>query len=97
MVSEYDWADEYKTENPYTRSKILQERAAWNYWNSLPEDSRFELVVMNPGNMFGPVYKREDFASANIIKAVFKWSKYLGFPKVYYQAVDVRDVALAHL
>jgi nucleoside-diphosphate-sugar epimerase len=34
---------------PYEKSKLLAERAAWDYWRSLPEDDRFELVVVIPG------------------------------------------------
>lgn len=97
VIVEEEWADEHTTENSYSKSKILQEKAAWEYWRSIPEGERFELVALNPGNMFGPAYKREEFATANIIRAIVTWSRVFGFPKIYYQVVDVRDAAYAHL
>ncbi len=47
--------------------------------------------------MFGPAFKKEEFASANVIRAIITWSRIFGFPKIYYQVVDVRDAAQAHL
>lgn len=84
IITEDDWANEETTENSYSKSKIMQEKAAWNYWKSLPEESRFELVVLNPGNLFGPAFKKEEFASANIIRAIVFWSRIFGFPQIYY-------------
>lgn len=37
-INEDEWADENTTENSYSKSKILQEKAAWAYWESIPED-----------------------------------------------------------
>lgn len=75
----------------------MQEKAAWEYWRSIPEANRFELVSINPGNFFGPGYKKEEFANANVLRSIITWSRLFGFPQIYYQVVDVRDVALAHL
>lgn len=97
IITENDWANENTTENSYSKSKILSEKAAWEFWNTLPENERFELVSLNPGNLFGPAFKKEEFASANIIRAIVTWSRIFGFPKIYYQVVDVRDAAFAHL
>jgi nucleoside-diphosphate-sugar epimerase len=83
-VNEEEWANENNTENSYSKSKILAEKAAWTFWRNLPESNRFELVVLNPGNMFGPAFKKEEFASANIIRAIFFWSRIFSFPKIYY-------------
>jgi nucleoside-diphosphate-sugar epimerase len=84
IITENDWANENQSDNPYSKSKILSEKAAWQFWNSLPENERFELVCLNPGNFFGPSFKREEFASANIIRAIITWSRIFGFPKIYY-------------
>jgi nucleoside-diphosphate-sugar epimerase len=75
----------------------MSEKAAWQFWKSIPEGERFEMVMLNPGNMFGPAFKKEEFASANIIRAIITWSRIFGFPKIYYQVVYVRDAAFAHL
>lgn len=33
IITEKEWAQEETTENSYSKSKILQEKAAWKYWN----------------------------------------------------------------
>lgn len=96
-INEDEWADENTTENSYSKSKILQEKAAWKYWESIPEEQRFELVAIAPGSMFGPAFKLEKFATANVIQAIFTYARVFGFPKIYYQIVDVRESAFAHL
>jgi nucleoside-diphosphate-sugar epimerase len=99
-MTEKDWADEKSTISIYTKVKVLQERLAWETWKALPEQSRFELVVLCLGNVIGPTYKKgEVFATVLTLKSVLDWSKVpgFGFPKLYMQFVDVRDVAVAHL
>jgi nucleoside-diphosphate-sugar epimerase len=46
--NETDWPSEIK-KSPYEISKLRAEKAAWDYWNSLPEDTRFQLVTLLPG------------------------------------------------
>lgn len=48
MLWIFDYLDFSIAENsqPYTKSKILAEKAAWDY---VKENNNFELVVINPG------------------------------------------------
>ena len=38
----------------YFKAKTLSERAAWDFQKEMAEESRFELVVINPGFVAGP-------------------------------------------
>ena len=40
--------------NPYDKAKTLSEKAAWDFQKEMSEESRFELVVINPGFVVGP-------------------------------------------
>ena len=48
VYTEEDWSD-VEICPPYDKSKLLAERAAWDFWRGLPEDERFELTVVIPG------------------------------------------------
>lgn len=37
----------------YSKSKVLAEKAAWDFLKSLPEDERFEMVTICPGFVMG--------------------------------------------
>ena len=100
IISEKDWADETTIPNAYSRAKILQEKLVWKYWKEQLASSRFELVVINPGNMIGPFFKQTLFGSIKVPGEIIWWSKRFflyGHSKQFYYLVDVRDVSLAHL
>ena len=82
--------------DPYEKSKVLAEKAAWDFFNGLPEDDRFELVTICPGFVLGPILCGPGFASGRAIEAVVT-GEYPGLPRVSFPIVDVREVALAHL
>ncbi len=48
IYSENDFADP-EISQPYTKSKILSEKAAWNFVKE--NDNFFELAVINPGKI----------------------------------------------
>jgi dihydroflavonol-4-reductase len=39
----------------------MAEEAAWDFLKGLPEDERFELVVINPLFLIGPTFIPVDF------------------------------------
>ena len=55
MYTENDWGD-LKTAQPYTKSKILAERAAWDFIEERKKANLkvFELATINPSFIFGP-------------------------------------------
>jgi len=81
---------------PYQKSKTLAEKAAWDYVASLPDDEKFELSVINPGQIAGPSFIGGDFSSGKVISDMMG-NKFPAIPKVNFPVVDVRDVARAHV
>uniref|UniRef100_A0AAF5PLM8 NAD-dependent epimerase/dehydratase domain-containing protein n=1 Tax=Wuchereria bancrofti TaxID=6293 RepID=A0AAF5PLM8_WUCBA len=81
----------------YSRSKIIAEKAAWEFWKSLPEASRFQLTVLNPSFVIGPVLSDQRHGSAKIIRRMMDYHTFPAAPKVSLGMVDVRDVARAHI
>lgn len=96
--NEDDWVDPDKVE-PYSRSKILAERAAHKFIEELPQEEgkkKLELVVINPSYVLGPVLTDNLSSSLLGIKRLLDKST-PGVPKFNMAICDVRDVALAHV
>ncbi|KAM3727885.1 Phenylacetaldehyde reductase [Dirofilaria immitis] len=81
----------------YSRSKIIAEKAAWEFWKSLPEKKRFQLTAINPSFVVGPVLSDQSNGSVKIIKRIMDYHTFPASPKVSLGMVDVRDVARAHI
>lgn len=82
--------------SPYDKSKTLAERAAWDYWRELGANACFELVVLNPGLVLGPVLEARAPASSEVIRRLLQ-RRVRACPRVQWAAVDVRDLATAQL
>lgn len=78
----------------YAKSKTLAERAAWDFVKA--EGSGLELAVVNPVGVFGPVLG-PDFSTSILIVQKLMDGAMPGLPRLYFGAVDVRDVAGLHL
>jgi nucleoside-diphosphate-sugar epimerase len=79
---------------PYTKSKTLAERAAWDFMAR--EGGALELSVVNPVAVFGPVLGPDLSGSTFLIKRLLDGAV-PGVPRLYFGLVDVRDVADLHL
>ncbi len=79
---------------PYVKSKTLAERAAWKFIAA--EGGSLELSVVNPVGVFGPVLG-PDYSTSIIIVQRLMDGAMPGCPRMYFGAVDVRDVADLHL
>jgi nucleoside-diphosphate-sugar epimerase len=92
--TEADWS---KVENceAYQKSKTLAERAAWDFVAKLPSDRRFELAVINPGFVLGPLQNADPGTSGELIRKLMV-REMPACPEIGFAPVDVRDVALAH-
>ncbi|KAI9026213.1 hypothetical protein DFJ74DRAFT_631194 [Hyaloraphidium curvatum] len=94
-----DWS---KVDNPadplpaYTKSKTLAERAAWDFHKGLSPNESFELAVVNPGFVLGPMLSTAQCTSAELIQRVLH-KTLPAVPDLWFSGVDVRDVALAHI
>jgi nucleoside-diphosphate-sugar epimerase len=79
---------------PYTKSKALAERAAWDFIGK--EGGGLELSVVNPVAVFGPVLG-PDYSTSILIVQRLMDGALPGSPKLCFGVVDVRDVADLHL
>lgn len=78
----------------YPKSKTLAERAAWDFMAR--EGGALELAVVNPVAVFGPVLGPDYSASIMLVQKLMDGAL-PGCPKLWFGAVDVRDVADLHL
>jgi nucleoside-diphosphate-sugar epimerase len=80
---------------PYSYSKTLAEKAAWEI---AEKQSRWDLVVVNPSFVMGPMLNPTGTTSEsfNILKQLGDGTMKAGAPKMGVGVVDVRDVANAH-
>lgn len=98
VYNEDDWVDENLVE-PYSRSKILAEKAAHKFIEELPQEGgkrKLELVVINPSYVLGPLLTNNLSSSVLGIKRLLDKSS-PGVPRFNMAVCDVRDVALAHV
>src|SRR5579862_6978573 len=92
---ETDWTDSDGDDvAPYTKSKTLAERAAWEF--IAREGRSLELSVVNPVGVFGPVLSPDYSASILLVQRMMDGAM-PGAPQLYFGAVDVRDVADLHI
>jgi nucleoside-diphosphate-sugar epimerase len=92
--NESDWTDPAGHDAlPYTRSKTLAERAAWDF---IASEGGVELSVVNPVGVFGPVLG-PDYSTSILIVQRMMDGALPGCPKLSFGAVDVRDVADLHI
>jgi dihydroflavonol-4-reductase len=92
--TEEDWTDESNTKlTPYTRSKTIAERAAWDFVRE--RDAADRLAVVNPGAILGPVLSDDLSYSLEVIERLLKGMP--GVPRLGFSFVDVRDVAAMHI
>lgn len=93
--NEEDWTDPNGDDvRPYVKSKTLAERAAWDF--VAREGGSLELSVVNPVGVFGPVLGPDYSTSILLVQRLMDGAM-PGCPRLYFGAVDVRDVADLHL
>lgn len=84
------------THQAYSFSKTEAEKEAWQM---VKAQSKWDLVVINPSLVLGPAINPEAITSEsfNIVKQFGNGTMKMGTPRMGIGAVDVRDVAEAHL
>jgi len=93
--TEMDWTDPAGDDvRPYVKSKTLAERAAWDF--IAREGGGLELSVVNPVGVFGPVLG-PDYSTSILLVQRLMDGALPGCPRLYFGAVDVRDVADLHI
>lgn len=79
----------------YIKSKVLAERAAWDFVAS-EEGRDLELAVVNPPGIFGPVLGDKLSGSISLVKKLLEGAM-PGCPNISFGVVDVRGVADLHV
>lgn len=94
------WSDIYGPDNtPYTKSKTIAERAAWNYVQGQTHNGEgvgLELATINPTGILGPALSKDVSTSLEIPIRLLN-GKTPGVPQLGFSFVDVRDVAECHV
>lgn len=81
--------------SPYFFSKVLAEKKAWSIADA---QDRWDLVTINPSLVIGPgINPYATSESFDIVKQMGDGTLKSGIPKMGLGAVDVRDVATAHV
>ena len=81
----------------YMKSKTLAEKSAWEFIENQKDDDKMELVVINPGPVFGPTLSGNlDGASMVLFKKMME-GKMPMVPKAALNMSDVRDIAKIHV
>jgi nucleoside-diphosphate-sugar epimerase len=95
-LDESQWNTSSSVEHqPYPRSKVAAEQAAWAMAEA---QSRWDLVVINPGLVLGPALTRHSASESLVIMGdLLKGKLRTGVPQLEIALVDVRDVAHAHV
>ncbi len=96
LLTEANWNTTSSVNHqPYPYSKTMAEKEAWKI---AKKQSRWDLVVINPGFILGPsLSQRTDSTSIDLMIQLFSGKYKTGAPKGDQAMVDVRDVAKAHI
>ncbi|KAH7906352.1 hypothetical protein BJ138DRAFT_1162780 [Hygrophoropsis aurantiaca] len=90
----------------YRASKTLAEKAAWKFWEENKDRVGWDLVVINPPYVFGPII-HEVTTPSSLNASMLDWYNYVAHPTHNFESqeflatrgsnfVDVRDLAEAH-
>jgi dihydroflavonol-4-reductase len=89
------WADPADRQfDAYRRSKILAERAAWDFMAEHAGPT--SLTTILPGAVFGPVLAKANRGSVQIIRRLLE-GRPAAIPRLGFWIVDVRDLAELHV
>jgi len=95
LITEKSWTDPTeKGLSAYNKSKVLAERAAWDFIKN--EGGDLELSVINPTAILGPSFTNKLSSGFELLKNMLDGSmKFI--PNIELAIVDVRDLADLHI
>ncbi|MDP4207708.1 MAG: aldehyde reductase [Bacteroidota bacterium] len=95
LITEESWTDpNEKGLSAYNRSKVMAERAAWDFMAR--EGGDLELAVINPMGIFGPSLSPVLSSGFGLLLKILDGSM-VAIPNINLGIVDVRDVADLHI
>ena len=98
VFDESHWSNVNREEpmEVYAKSKVLAEKAAWDFVAALPADKKFELVAILPAFVMGPPLRKENFSSGGWLQSLM-YGKMEKIESRRNCVVDVRNAAFGHL
>jgi nucleoside-diphosphate-sugar epimerase len=96
VFTEADFASD-ETGTPYEKSKVRAEKAAWEFVKGLEKDKQFELAVVCPGMLEGPLLNQTHQEGSVGFLAKVLAGKMSRLPDIHFALADVRDAARAHI
>jgi nucleoside-diphosphate-sugar epimerase len=94
VITEEEWTNPNDKMTAYNRSKVLAERAAWDFINN--EGGELELTVINPVFILGPALGPDQPSSFGVITHLLD-GEMKAVPNIPFNIIDVRDVADLHI
>ena len=95
VITEKEWTNpDQKGMTAYNKSKVLAERAAWDFIKN--EGGDLELAVINPVFILGPSLGPDFSSSYHILELLLSGSMKAA-PNINFNIIDVRDVADLHI
>jgi len=89
------WSDPSDLQfDAYRVSKILAERAAWDFMSRNAGSTQFTAIL--PGAVFGPILSPQNLGSVQIIQGLLN-GRPAAVPRLGFWIVDVRDLADLHI
>ena len=96
VYTEKDWSPEAFC-TPYEKSKLKAEQAAWDFMKKLDDTKHFELVVVNPAYVQGPLLSASSGEGSKEFCDRLLNKKMPALPDISFPIIDVRDVAAAQI
>jgi nucleoside-diphosphate-sugar epimerase len=95
LSDETVWTDpKAKGLTPYRLSKVIAEKAAWDFMCA--NGGATEFVTVLPAGIMGPILTTEGLGSVQLVQRLLKGAM-PGIPNFGFNVVDVRDVADLHI
>lgn len=86
-----------KNVGAYAKSKTLAEKSAWDFINAQETGPKLELVVVNPGPVYGPTLSGDLSGESMSMYQKMITGKVPMLPKSAINMSDVRDIAKIHV
>jgi len=97
-INQDSWTNvKAKRVSAYSKSKTLAEKSAWNFINSQEGNHKMELVVVNPGPVYGPTLSGNLSGESMSMYKDLITGKMPMLPKAAINMSDVRDIAKIHV
>ncbi|MFT4771961.1 MAG: dihydroflavonol-4-reductase [Cryomorphaceae bacterium] len=97
-VNQDSWTNvNAKHATAYLKSKTLAEKSAWDFINAQEGEYKLELVVINPGPVYGPTLSANLSGESMTMFKTMITGKMPMLPKAAINMSDVRDVAAIHV